>query len=111
MIPVPTRKILNILVFPLILLCFGLIFRNLLLIGVFIDIVFLLYCISDIYAAILLVSGRDRIVFKTDFSRVFSIGRKNKISVKVINRCGKNLRMEVLLESPDFWLDLSKTKA
>lgn len=104
MIPVPGLRLFLLLCIPLVCMVIGYFQPFFLIAGSVLDIIILFYSFFDVVTTI---SSKD---FSLDVHapRIFSLGRKNHIYVNLLSRCGIPLDMEIKIQIPQFWTDLTE---
>lgn len=104
MIPIPNRKTLTYLTLGLALLVVGYFYPPFLIVGILFDAGFLVFCVIDILQSI----QQSEVITQLDTVRIFSIGRKNHLSCRVINNSPFPIDLQLRLHIPDYWDDLSQ---
>ena len=97
--PVPTRRLLVMVLSVLPFFLVGLFVYPFIFLGISLDLFILLLALSDYRQTL----GTHRISFSTGGSKFFSIGKKNVITLRVRSRGPRPLEIEVKPDIPESW--------
>lgn len=97
--PVPTRRLFIIVLSVLPFFLVGLFVFPFIILGISLDLFILLLVLSDYRQTI----ATYRISFSTQGSKFFSIGKKNRITLRVRSRGSRALEIEVKPDIPESW--------
>ncbi len=106
MIPVPTKRIMMVLLIPLIITVLGFQWSIFFMAAVILDILILGFACLDIFHSI----SKKKIDFTIDKEKIFSIGRKNNYPLIIKNISTTKIKLETKLGLPEFFEDQTEVK-
>lgn len=107
MIPVPRKKLLKLLLIPLLFLIAGNFSFFFLIIGISLDLIILILGFYDLFTT----RGDKKLKIKVHWPPFFYIARQNPVTIDLFNHGPGELELMVKLEIPPFFIDKTEHKS